>query len=84
MSQAAQRTYIIFENPVLLVSRTVTNPSQIVESIANALRINATILMSILRAFDLGVPRQISIRAFGEGQHQTRQRYPSFFTRDIF
>jgi len=35
-----KRTYIIFENPVLLVSRTVTNPSQIVESIANALRIN--------------------------------------------
>jgi len=47
-----QRTYIIFENPVLLVSRTVTNPSQIVESMANALRINATILMSILRALD--------------------------------
>src|ERR1700730_12632882 len=55
MSQAAQRTYIIFENPVLLVSRTVTNPSQIVESIANALRINginATILMLILRVLE--------------------------------
>jgi hypothetical protein len=40
---------------VLLVSRTVTNPSQIVESIANALRINginATILMLILRVLD--------------------------------
>jgi hypothetical protein len=45
-------TYIIFENPVLRVSRTVTNPSQIVESIANALRINAAMLMSILRALD--------------------------------
>ena len=32
---------------MLLVSRTVTNPSQI-ESIANALRINAIILMSIM------------------------------------
>jgi hypothetical protein len=37
---------------VLLVSRTVTNPSQIVESIAKVLRINATILMLILCVLD--------------------------------
>jgi hypothetical protein len=51
-SNPLSSTKYIFENPVLLVSRTVTNPSQIVESIAKVLRINATILMLILCVLD--------------------------------